>query len=82
MKPIIVALAALVVMTGAALAQSRTLYDSSGIVFGRSTTDSQGTTTIYDASGRVIGRISTNSNGTTTIYGANGRAVGRSTLRK
>ena len=55
MKPIIIALAALVAITGAALSQSRTFYDSAGRVTGKSTTDSIGTTTFYDASGRNVG---------------------------
>ena len=79
MKPIIIALVALVAITGAALSQSRTFYDSAGKVTGKSTTDSSGTTTFYDASGRVTGRTSTSSSGTTTIYDASGRAVGRVT---
>ena len=41
---------------------SRTFYDASGRVSGRSTTDSGGSTTIYDASGRVTGRTSTSGN--------------------
>ena len=56
-----------------ALAQSRTFYDASGRVTGRSITGSNDSTTIYDASGRVTGRTSTGSNGTTTIYGSDGR---------
>ena len=55
-----------------ALAQSRTFYDSSGRVSGRSTTGTNGATTFYGADGRVTGRTSTSSN-TTTIYGADGR---------
>ena len=57
-----------------ALAQSRTFYDSSGRVSGRSTTDSDGSTTYYNASGRVTGRRSTGGD-TMTIYGADGRVV-------
>ena len=57
-------------------AQQRTLYDSSGKVVGRATTDSQGSTTAYDASGRVTGRTS-KSGDTTTIYDATGRNVGK-----
>ena len=44
------------------LAQSRTFYDASGRVTGRSTSGSSGSTTIYDASGRVTGRIVHGSN--------------------
>ena len=58
------------------LAQSRTYYDSSGKVSGRSTTDSAGATTFYDASGRVTGRSSINSSGTATFYDASGRQTG------
>jgi YD repeat-containing protein len=64
------------------LAQSRTFYDASGRVTGRSTTDSSGSTTIYDASGRVINRTSTDSQGTTTIYDAGGRNVGSATKQE
>ena len=46
---VLLALLALAMLTGAASAQQRTFYDSSGTVFGRSSTDSQGTVTIYDA---------------------------------
>ena len=72
----------LVLMPTAALAQSRTFYDASGRVTGRSTSGSNGSTTIYDASGRVTGRTSTGSNGTTTIYGSDGRRVGSVTTTK
>jgi hypothetical protein len=44
-------LLALAMMTAAASAKQRTLYDASGKVVGRSATDSSGTTTNYDASG-------------------------------
>jgi hypothetical protein len=47
-----------------ALAQSRTYYDSSGRVSGRSTTGTNGATTFYGSDGRVTGRASTSSNGT------------------
>ena len=72
----------LMLMPTAALAQSRTFYDSSGRVSGRSITDSSGSTTIYDASGRVTGRTSTSSNGTATIYDASGRNVGSVTTQQ
>jgi hypothetical protein len=49
---ILLALLALAMLTGAASAQQRTFYDSSGKVFGRSSTDSQGTVTTYDARGK------------------------------
>ena len=65
-------------MASEASAQQRTLYDASGRVVGRSSTDSQGTVTNYDARGRVISRESTTGN-TTTIYDASGRSVGRFT---
>ncbi|MGL3106000.1 hypothetical protein [Bradyrhizobium sp. BR 1432] len=71
--PLIVAL-----LTGAASAQQRTFYDSSGKVVGRAATDSQGTKTLYDASGKVVGRESTSGN-TTTIYDPAGRVIGRAT---
>jgi YD repeat-containing protein len=75
------AFAALVVMTGAALAQdrTRTIYDSAGRVTGRASTDSQGSTTLYDPGGRVIGRTSTSPSGTTTVYDPAGRSLGRIT---
>jgi YD repeat-containing protein len=41
-----------------ALAQSRTFYDASGRVTGRSTTDSNGATTFYD-SGHRVGSVTT-----------------------
>jgi hypothetical protein len=52
MKTSLFALAVLVAMTGAALPQFRTFYDStSGGVTGRATTDSGGATTYYGADG-------------------------------
>jgi YD repeat-containing protein len=65
----------LAVLTGAASAQSQTLYDANGKVVGRSATDGR-TTTLYDANGKVVIRESTTGN-TTTIYDASGRNVGR-----
>ena len=44
---------ALAALTGAASAQSRTFYDSSGKVVGRCSTSSSGTVTNYDARGHV-----------------------------
>ena len=58
-------------LTGAASAQSRTFYDASGNVVGRSATDSSGTVTNYDARG----------NNTTTFYDAGGNVVGIVTTR-
>jgi len=81
MKRTLIALATLVAMTGAALSQQRTLYDNSGRVIGRCSTDSQGTVTTYDARGKVISRETTTGN-TTTIYDSAGRAVGRFTTRR
>jgi hypothetical protein len=66
---------ALLLPTGA-LAQSRTFYDNSGRVSGRSITGSNGSTTLYDSSGKVTGRASTGTDGTTTIYGSDGRRIG------
>jgi YD repeat-containing protein len=77
---ILLALLTLAVMTGAASAQQRALYDAGGKVVGRSATDSSGTVTSYDSRGRVITRESTSGN-TTTIYDAGGRNVGRVTNR-
>ena len=74
----IIATLALALMTGAASAQQRTFYDSSGRVVGRSSTSSSGAVTNYDNRGRVISRESTSGN-TTTIYDARGRNVGRVT---
>jgi len=68
----------LTLLVSQAHAQQRTLYDASGRVVGRASTDSQGSTTAYDASGRVTGRAS-KSGDTTTIYDAAGRNVGRVT---
>ena len=66
-----------VLLVGTAHAeQQRTLYDSSGRVVVRSSTDSQGTVTNYDSRGRVISRATTTGN-TTTIYDAGGRNIGR-----
>ena len=65
-QTIIVALA-LAALIGTESAQSRTFYNLSEKVVGRSSTDSQGTTTNYDASGKVISR-ETRSGNTTTIY--------------
>jgi YD repeat-containing protein len=69
-----------VLMPTKVLAQSRTFYDASGRVTGRSATGSNGSTTIYDASGRVTGRTST-SGSQTTIYGSDGRRVGTVTTQ-
>jgi YD repeat-containing protein len=73
----LITLTAVVAMTGAAMAQGRTFYDSAGRIIGKSATDSQGTTTFYDARGRATGRASTDSGGMTTIYDARGRVIGR-----
>ena len=48
--------ALLAVLTTEASAQSRSYYDASGRVVGRSATRSSGTVTNYDARGRVISR--------------------------
>lgn len=66
----------LLLMSGNALAQSRTFYGPDGKVSGGSITDSGGATTFYGANGKVSGRATTDSQGTTTIYGADGRKVG------
>jgi hypothetical protein len=50
---ILLALLTLALMTGAASAQQRTLYDASGGIAGRSSTDSSGTVTNYDARGKI-----------------------------
>jgi YD repeat-containing protein len=63
-------------LTGAASAQSRTIYDSRGNVVGRASTDSGGNATNYDSRGRAVSRESTSGN-QTTIYDASGRNVGR-----
>jgi hypothetical protein len=39
-----------------ALAQQQTIYGPDGVVVGRYTTDTQGTTTLYARDGRVISR--------------------------
>ena len=78
---ILLALLALAALTGAALAQQRTFYDSSGKVVGRSSTNSSGTVTNYDARGRVVARETTTGN-QTTIYDASGRNVGRYTTNR
>jgi YD repeat-containing protein len=80
MSQLATAIVALVIMTGTALAQQRTLYDSHGRIVGRSTVDSAGSITNYDSRGRVIARESTDSAGTTSIYDAHtGRLIGRET---
>ena len=81
MMKILLTVLTIAMMTGAASAQQRTFYDSSGKVVGRSTTDSSGTTTNYDSRGRVISRESTSGN-QTTIYDAGGRNVGRYTASR
>lgn len=78
---ILLALLALATTIGAASAQQRTYYDSSGRVVGRSSIDSSGTTTNYDSRGRVISRETTSGN-QTTIYDASGRNVGRFTMNR
>ena len=55
-------LLALGALTGAAQAQSRTFYDASGKVTGRSSTSSSGAVTNYDASGRIVSREITSGN--------------------
>ena len=74
-------LLALGTMIGAASAQSRTFYDSSGKVVGRSSTDSAGTITNYDRSGKVVSRATTTGS-TTTLYEAAGRNIGRFTTNR
>jgi hypothetical protein len=69
-------------MPTGAHAQQRTIYDASGKVSGRATTDSGGATTVYDAAGRVTGRTSTGSDGTTKFFDAGGRNVGSVTPTK
>jgi YD repeat-containing protein len=81
MTKILLALLTFAMMIGAASAQQRTFYDSSGKVVGRSSTDSQGTTTNYDSRGKVISRQST-SGGTTTVYDAGGRNIERFTTSR
>jgi YD repeat-containing protein len=78
MTKTLLALLTLALTACTASAQSRTYYDASGKVVGRSATDSQGTVTNYDSHGRVISREST-SGGTVTVYDAGGRSVGRVT---
>jgi len=78
---VIVATAGIVLSLMPALAQSRTFYDSSGRVSGRSTTGTNGATTFYGADGRVTGRTSTSGN-TTTLYSADGRRIGTTTTNK
>ena len=72
MTKILLTLLTLAALATEASAQSRTFYDSSGKVVGRSSTDTQGTTTNYDARGKVIIRKSTGGN-TTMVYDARGR---------
>jgi YD repeat-containing protein len=75
-KMFLLLIAVVFLTTNAQAQQSRTFYDSTGRVSGRSTTDSGGSSTFYGASGRVTGRRSAGSNGTTTIYDGAGRRVG------
>ena len=72
--------ALLAVLATEASAQSRSYYNASGRVVGRSRHDSSGTVT-NDARGRVISRESTSGN-TTTVYDAGGRNVGRFTTSR
>jgi YD repeat-containing protein len=81
MTKILLALLTLAMLTGAALGEQRTFYDSSSRVVGRSSTGSSRAVTNYDARGRVISRESTSGN-TTTIYDAGGRNVGRYTTSR
>ena len=78
---ILLALLTLALMTGAASAQQRTIYDAGGNVVGRSSTDSSGTTTNYDSRGKVITRETTTGNAT-TVYDARGRDVGSFTTNR
>ena len=78
MMKILLALLTIALTTGAASAQSKRFYDSSGRSVGTSSTDGKGTTTFYDSKGKAVGRESTSGN-TTTVYDANGRNIGRST---
>ena len=78
---ILLTLLTLAMLTSAASAEQRTIYDSRGNVVGRSATDSGGTVTNYDARGKVISRESTSGN-TTTIYDASGRKVGTRTTSR
>ncbi|MCK1453398.1 hypothetical protein IVB36_21580 [Bradyrhizobium sp. 35] len=55
----VIALLAFALLTGAASAQQRALYNARGNVVGRSSTDSQGMTTAYDTRGKMISREST-----------------------
>ena len=64
------------VMTGGALAEQRTFYDSFGNVVGRSSTNSSGTTTNYDFQ-RQGDQPRFTSGNRTTNYDAAGRLVGR-----
>ena len=73
------ALLTLAMLTGAASAQQRTLYDASGKAVVRSVTGPNGAVTNYGADGRVMSRETTSSNGTTAIYDAGGHTVGRFT---
>jgi YD repeat-containing protein len=81
MTKIFLALITLAMLTGAALGEQRTFYDSSGKVVGRSSTGSSGAVTNYDSRGRVISRETTTGN-QTTIYDARGRNVGRVTTSR
>jgi YD repeat-containing protein len=77
---ILLALLTLVMLTGTASAQQRTLYDSSGRAAVRSVTNSDGTVTNYGADGRVMSRKTTSRKRATTIYDAHGHTVGRFTI--
>jgi len=80
-KIILLALLTLAMLTEAASAQQRTLYDASGRAVVRSVTGSNGAVTNYDSRGRVISRETTSRNRTTTIYDAHGHTLGRVTIR-
>jgi len=66
----------LAALTGAAQAQSRTFYDASGKVTGRSSTSSSGAVTNYDAQVRVVSRQSTSGIGRQSMTRADAMSDG------
>jgi hypothetical protein len=69
----------LALLPTAALAESRTFYDSDGRLSGRSIS-SGNATTYYGRDGKVTGRSTTSGN-QTTIYGRDGRRIGTVTTK-
>jgi hypothetical protein len=77
----VAAIAALLVLTSAAIAESpqQVIRDARGNTIGTATRDSQGTTTFRDSGGRTTGTASTDSQGTTTFRDQRGSVTSTTT---